>query len=315
MANFCINCGKRLKPNWQFCPYCSIRIYHVIEQESNRNLENQKYGPSNKLDIQSKELDTIDVEKEGKKRFTKLQKRALIIGIIVLAAVIITPVTSILIYKYYSPEKKIHFYVNNGQTLTSYTVSTSRAILDFFESEPHPSHTHWDPYYVASVIESYCTPYYSKIIEIAEAIKSKCYNQYDSEEIINALLSFTQAIGYKAEFIDLAKFPIETIFKQGDCEDLSILFGSLVVSLGYEAILVIINYYDVIDEAWFGHACVGVYLNFTPIQHYSYPPSHSFTINSKEYWICETTSQGWMIGQLPTLNPSHYVMEGYAYIS
>ncbi len=310
MVNFCTNCGNPVKPNWEYCPSCSNQIYLTPKIVDNPDFETYQ-----SVDLQSEKIDMVGTERERKVRLTTKQKRALVIGIIVIAASVITPVAIILAYQYLSPQKNVHFYVNHGNTLTSYTVSTSRDVLNFFEGEPHPSHTHWDPDYVASVIASYCTPNYSKIIQISEAIQSKCLDQYDSEEIVNALLSFTQAIGYRAEIIDITKYPMETIFSQGDCEDLSVLFGSLVVSLGYEAILAVINYYDIVEEQWFGHACIGVYLNFTPTHHLGYPPSHSFTIDSKEYWVCETTSQGWMVGHLPTLNPSHYLMEAYAYIN
>lgn len=301
MANFCINCGNPVKPNWEYCPSCSTQLYLTPKIVENSDL----------VPYQS---DTLGIEKERKPRLTKKQKKALIIGIIAIAASVITPIASILAFQYFFPQKNIQFYVNHGNTLSSYTVSTSRETLDFFHDEPHPSHTHWDADYVASVIASYCTPNYTEIKQLSEAIKSKCLNQNDSEEVVNALLSFTQAIGYRVEIIDLTKYPMETIFDQGDCEDLSVLFGSLVVSLGFEAILAVINYYDTVEEQWFGHACIGVYLNFTPTHHLGYPPSHSFTINTKDYWICETTSQGWMVGHLPTLDPNHYVMEAYEFI-
>ncbi|MFW9968673.1 MAG: hypothetical protein ACFFDF_00635 [Candidatus Odinarchaeota archaeon] len=315
MANFCTNCGNPVKNNWQFCPHCSNYIYHLKDGKPKNIPNNLNIGNYHTVDGQIEESETFGSGKVDKKRLTKRQIKAIIVGVTVLVAAVITPIAAILIAQYNSPWRTVNFYVNNGNTSTSYTVSTSRDVLDFFIEEPHPSHTHWDADYVASVIESYCTPNYSKIVQIAEAIQSKCIDQNDSEEIVNALLSFTQAIGYKAELIDLTKYPMETIFNQGDCEDLSVLFGSLVVALGFEAILAVINYYDVVEEEWFGHACIGVYLNYTPTEHSSYPPSYSFTVNTKEYWICETTSQGWMVGQLPTLSPSYYLMEAYAYIN
>ncbi len=309
MANFCTNCGNPIKPNWEYCPSCSNQIYLTPKIVENPDLVT--YQSAN---FQTEKLETLRTEKEGKLKLTEKQKKVLIIGIIVITASIITPIASILAFQYFYPQKNIQFYVEHGNTLTSYTISTSREILNLFQDEPHPSHSHWDPDYVASVIASYCTPNYSKINQISETIQSKCLDQNDPEEVVNALLSFTQAIGYRAEIIDLTKYPMETLFNQGDCEDLSVLFGSLVVSLGFEAILAVINYYDTVEEQWFGHACIGVYLNFTPTHHLGYPPSHSFTINTKEYWICETTSQGWMVGHLPTSNPSHYVMEAYEFI-
>lgn len=292
MAKFCTSCGKPLEPYWKFCAYCSHDVYQAPKDGSQIITEEPSMP-----------------EKKRKKRLTKVQKRVLIIGIPVIAAAIIIPIVSIAVYQYLFPQKTVYFYVNNRVTSASYTVSTTRDTLNYFNNQPHPSHTSINPNFIADVIESYCTPNDSRMIQIATAIRSKCIDQYDSEEVVNGLLSFTQAIGYKLDFQDLAAYPMETIFNQGDCEDLSILFGSLVVALGYEAIIVVINYYDEIEAEWFGHACIGVYLNFTPT--YSY----SFTVNTKEYWICETTYQGWMVGQLPASDPGYYLMLAYEFIN
>ncbi|MHA2284113.1 MAG: hypothetical protein ACXAC5_25010, partial [Promethearchaeota archaeon] len=255
-----------------------------------------------------------DLKKEKRKkiRLTKKQKKGIIVGSIVVFAAIFIPVISILVYEYQNPHRQVNFYVNNGLASRSYTVSTTRDTLDYFNSLSHPSHNYWDANDSAVAIESYCTPTDGRILQIAQAIRSKCIDQYDSEEVINALLSFTQAIGYKSEIIDVGKYPLQTIFNQGDCEDLSILFGSLIVSLGYSAILMIIDYYDEMEEEWLGHASVGVYLSYTPTAH---PSSYHFDITGNEYWICETTSQGWLIGHLPASNPNDYLLEGYAYIN
>ncbi|MFX1419992.1 MAG: hypothetical protein ACFE9N_13825 [Promethearchaeota archaeon] len=315
MANFCIKCGNSLQSYWKFCPYCSHQVYQTTKDISDIDKKKTSFQIYDHQESQSLDSSFPILERKEKKKITTLQKRALFIGVPIVIAAIVIPIISIAIYQYLFPQKTVHFYVDNGNSSTSYIVSTSRTTLDFFENQPHPSHSYSDPNYVAFVIESFCTPNDSRIIQIANGILSKCIDQYDSEEVINGLLSFTQAIGYKLEVYDLAQYPMETIFNQGDCEDLSILFGSLVVALGYEAIIVVINYYDVIEEEWFGHACVGVYLNFTPYQHTTYPPSYSFTVNSKEYWICETTYQGWMIGQLPASNPSYYQMLAYEFIN
>jgi hypothetical protein len=305
MAKFCYNCGNSLQSEWNVCPYCGCtaydKSYQPIEDANGTCVE---------------ELVPIKKEPSRKKRLTKAQKKAIMIGLTVLTAAILIPVISVAIYKYSFPTKEVEFYVNNGLSLASYTVTTKRSKLEFYHSQPHPSHSHWDANYTASIVESYCTPDETKIIEIAEGIRSKCLDQNDSEEVINAVLSFSQAIGYEYDTIDLAQYPMETIYNQGDCEDLSVLFGSLVEALGYDAIIAIINVYDETEGIWIGHACVGVYLNYTPTEHPFYPPSYSFSVseNSNEYWICETTNQGWMIGALPVSNPSYFILLGYAFI-
>ncbi len=287
----------------KFCPYCGHAIGINPKKSGRPAYESLEQGI------------TLRMECEGRRRLTKNQKRAIIVGTIVVLAAIIIPTVSIAIYESNFIQKKVGFYVNNGLNPSSYTVKTTRANLNFYKDEPHPSHFSFDANYTASVVESYCTPNDEKIIQISEAVRSKCIDPYDSEEVINALLSFTQAITYKYDTVDLAQYPLETIFEQGDCEDLSILFGSLVEALGYAAIIMIINFYDEVEEVWVGHACVGVYLSYVPTAHLGYPPSYYYDIDGYDYWICETTSQGYMIGHLPASDPSYFLLGGYTFIN
>jgi len=316
MAKFCSECGKSVSHDWIVCPYCSSIIYHKPESVSEQKLEYKTETPSEISEMRVKEVDSLPPERV-EKGVTIAQKKAILIGIIVIIAAIAIPTVSLSILNYGANNnlrKKVDFYVNNGLSSASYTISIPSSTLDYYNEQPHPHHDYIDEYYVATIIESYCTPNNNVIINIAQAIQGKCTDQSDSEEMINALLSFTQAIGYKTEDTDLCKYPLETIFNQGDCEDLSVLFGSLVVALGFDTIIIIIALYDETENEWGGHACIGVYLDFVPSAHTGSSFSYYFDIDSKEYWICETTSQGWMIGDLPVSNTSFFLMGGYEYI-
>ena len=309
--NNCPSCGKPLRSHWNVCPYCSNPINRVKSVAVVKpSYKSYTVKPSPQVIYPKQEV-------RKKKKLTKKQKTAIIVVPIVLAAAILIPILSVFFYNYNHPKKTVQYYVNNGSYSRSYTVSTTRSKLDYYKDQPHPSHSYIDPDYVASIIESYCTPYDELVIEIAQSIRSQCVDPNDPEEVINGLLSFTQAIGYKSEIRDLAKYPLETIFNQGDCEDMSVLFGSLVVSLGYDAIITIIELYDEGNAEWLGHACIGVYLDFIPTAHWSYPPSYYFNVseNYNEYWICETTYQGWMIGELPVSDPGYFLLAGYAFIA
>ncbi len=127
----------------------------------------------------------------------------------------------------------------------------------------HPSHSFLSKWVVAEIVESYCTIYDDDIMFIANEIKDNCISK-DDEDVINAVLSFCQDKGdpyknikYGTDGIDdFSKYPIETLAEgNGDCEDKSILFGSLVEALGYDAAIFVIT----------GHVYVGVHLDFTPI--------------------------------------------------
>ena len=302
---------------WNVCPYCGRPVHRVPEKIAKPSMVQE---PSIEREAIIKtppsQVSLLKMEEVKRRRLTRAQIAAIIVGTIVTLAAIIIPVVSISVYNYIHLRKTVQFYVNNGMYSASYTVKTTRSTLNSYRDRYHPSHFSWDPNETAAIIESYCTPDDEKIVKIAQGVKSKCTDQYDSEEVINALLSFTQAIGYEYDVMDLAQYPLETIFDQGDCEDLSILFGSLVEAVGYDAIIIILEVYDESEGAWFAHACVGVYLSFVPTAHWSYPPSYYFDVfeNDNEYWICETTDQGWMIGELPTSDPMYYLMTGYAFI-
>jgi len=314
MVNFCTACGKPVQSEWNVCPYCSHPLYRVPKDSIETVPQNESVFVSYQSSHprESYEIKDVKQEKIKKIRLTRKQKKGLIIGSIVIFAAILIPVISFFVYDYLNPHKQVIFYVNNGLNSRSYTVTTTRDTLNYFNSLYHPTHSYMDADIAASAIESYCTTTDGRILQIAQVIRSKCIDQYDSEEVINALLSFSQAIGYKSEIRDVGKYPLETIFNQGDCEDLSILFGSLVVSLGYNAIIMVIDIYDEVEDEWGGHACVGVYLSYTPTTPIT---SWYYDIDSNEYWICETTSQGWLIGNLPVSDPAYFLVDGYAYIT
>ena len=88
---------------------------------------------------------------------------------------------------------------------------------------------------------------------------------------------------------DFAKYPIETLAEgAGDCEDKSILFASIAEALGYEALICIVP----------GHAFVAVHMATAPT-HYAGANPWSITVGGLQYWICETTSYGWRVGDCP----------------
>lgn len=147
------------------------------------------------------------------------------------------------------------------------------------------------------MIETYCIVS-SDIQSLAQNLSSQCQDPNDDEEVINALLSFTQHKGNFSKSIkyildgtnDFAKYPLETIAEgNGDYEDKAILFGSLVVSLGYSAAIFIVP----------EHVLVGVNIASEPTHNTQQPDNWYYEIGGRQYWYCETTVDGWLIGDLP----------------
>lgn len=161
----------------------------------------------------------------------------------------------------------------------------------------HPSHYSPNKNVVVELIATYCTIYDYRINIIADSIKNNCIDSNDDEDVVNAVLSFCQDKGDSYRNIeygtdgddDFSKYPIETLVEgNGDCEDKSILFGSLVESLGYDAAIFVTT----------DHVFVGVHLDFVPIHNIQLSTWY-VEIYGKRYYICETTMSGWRVGDCP----------------
>jgi len=127
-----------------------------------------------------------------------------------------------------------------------------------------------------------------KLLEIADQ------NNYNNSETINLILSFVQKnIDYKEDIEsknaeEYWKFPIETLVeKNGDCEDSSILFQSIIKNTNYDVIML---FYVIDDET--GHLASGVCINENIA-------GNIIEYKNKNYYYCETTSKGFVIGDKP----------------
>ena len=140
-----------------------------------------------------------------------------------------------------------------------------------------------------------------KVIEdFADKLSSLAKNEgYDSIKTANFILRFVQSnIAYKSDEVskkevEYWRFPVETLVdKQGDCEDTSVLFASIMVALGYDTVLL---YYILEDDI--GHLAVGIHINGITGDYVVYN-------DDKKYFYCETTTAGINVGELPSDIPS-----------
>ena len=128
-------------------------------------------------------------------------------------------------------------------------------------------------------------PYLQKVAtELKNASSQKGYDSYDE---VSLALAFIQSLPYTSDSVtskydEYPRFPLETLVDNGgDCEDTSILFATLTLIMGYGTMY--INPPD--------HYAVGVLGDNLSGYHYTY--------NNKTYYYCETTGDGWEIGQAP----------------
>jgi hypothetical protein len=113
---------------------------------------------------------------------------------------------------------------------------------------------------------------------------------YGSFDRVSFVLAFVQSLPYTSDSVttghdEYPRFPIETLVDDGgDCEDTSILFATLTLIMGYGTVY--INPPD--------HYAVGVLGNNLHGTYWNYPSD-----SNKTYYYCETTGDGFTIGQLP----------------
>ncbi len=120
--------------------------------------------------------------------------------------------------------------------------------------------------------------------KLQDAASDKGYNTYDT---VSFALAFVQSLLYTSDsetsgYDEYPRFPLETLVDDGgDCEDTSILFATLTLIMNYSTVY--INPPD--------HVAVGVWGKDLPGTYYTY--------NDKNYYYCETTGEGFEIGETP----------------
>ncbi len=135
--------------------------------------------------------------------------------------------------------------------------------------------------------------YFTTTDQVVMDVASKLRNiatikDYSDIQTANMVLSFVQDIRYSQDNAsegsdEYWRFPVETLYDEtGDCEDLSILYASIMEAMGYDAILLILP----------GHAAVGLSCDGVYGAYYDW--------DGKRYYYCETTGQYWEVGDIPS---------------
>lgn len=178
--------------------------------------------------------------------------------------------------------------------------------------------THWTNHDTAFVIKDPADDAYLKSIadQILKICKDKGYTSAQDEA--NMVLAFTQYIEYAYDadthgVEEYWNFPLETLWLQkGDCEDTSILFCAISQYMDgdgdgkqdYGTALFLMS----------GHMAAGA-----AIDGFVAPATSGDSYNTKitgfksggtAYYYCETTGEGWLIGQVPSsvgINQSSWI--------
>jgi len=131
--------------------------------------------------------------------------------------------------------------------------------------------------------------------EMAQGLHDKADLQgWGAFDTVSYVLAFVQSLPYTVDSVttgadDYPRYPVETLVDNGgDCEDTAILFAALMQApaLNYDCVLLLIPYGHPTHMAtgvWGSSGISGTY----------------FTYNERNYYYCETTGDGWLIGQIP----------------
>lgn len=142
---------------------------------------------------------------------------------------------------------------------------------------------------------SYMTDDNSYIESLAQALNGLADDEgWSSFQLVSFTLSFVQSLEYTEDDVttgydEYPRYPVETLVDEGgDCEDSSVLFASLIQAdpINIDAVLLILPA-DAPEHMAAGVAggngIHGVYYEY----------------DGRNYYYCETTGEGWMLGDIP----------------
>jgi hypothetical protein len=139
-----------------------------------------------------------------------------------------------------------------------------------------------------SQMVSFVTSKEPVVIDLAQKLKAIADSKgFDQGQTENLALSFCQGILYSYDNTsegsdEYWRYSVETLYDEtGDCEDKSILFASVTEAMGLDSVLLLLP----------GHMAAGIAL----------PGSDGTYLESGgvDYFYCETTGVGWLVGELP----------------
>jgi len=167
-----------------------------------------------------------------------------------------------------------HFEWEYEGTVWTWDYSIHEDWYEYYKNKPRSPHG-----------TEYVTPDDPFIQEIARALKETANKE--NYHLTSFIVSFVQGLPYVGDyyttFDEYPKYPIETfVERNGDCEDTSYLFASIVQATGIGTAL--IQFHD--------HMGVGIKTVHSQSGYY-YP------IGDDWYYYYETTGEGWQVGELP----------------
>jgi hypothetical protein len=169
----------------------------------------------------------------------------------------------------------------------TWNINIPAALYEAYKEVPVSTRTHNGPggYGFLTTTQDY----YIKVLadKLNQSASEMGYGSYDK---VSFVLAFVQSLPYTSDNVtegynEYPRFPIETLVDDGgDCEDTAILFATITLIMGFGTVY--INPPD--------HYAVGILGNNLQGTYWEYPKD-----SNRTYYYCETTGNGFKIGQLP----------------
>lgn len=174
-----------------------------------------------------------------------------------------------------------------------YTVSVDISESDVLKvSEEDPYDNNRTIYSTEAYVQRYFTTDEAYMMDIANQLAGyRISSGFDDQQFAQFVLSMVQQIDYLTDeytrqSTEFFKYPVEYIYDGGgDCEDSSIFYAVLMDILGYEAGIVIFQDHCMAVVAVDGFTYSGV----RAIQ--------TIVVDGVTYYFCETTAEGWRVGE------------------
>ena len=174
-----------------------------------------------------------------------------------------------------------HSWTYNGFEW-SWTFEVDRQLYNYYRHERIHSSDDYNRY-VFSEYDRQCIK--DVVAAFRDAGEKAGYSDYDN---VNNAVCFVQSLRYVTDMEsrgeeEYVRYPIETLVdKEGDCEDVSVLLGSILDEMGYGVVFLHFP-----EHLALGVNCSDDFEGF------------SFPYKGERYYYLETTAKNWKIGSIP----------------
>ena len=218
-----------------------------------------------------------------KKKWSK--RRKIIVSSSIISSILIVALLACVVIPYFSQIDRTYSWSYGGSEWTLNKTIPGNSYSHYKES----SHTYQE-LYGASGYVYYVTDNDPEIESLAHSLYSDSVLSGCSKyETISFILAFIQSLPYTSDAVttghdEYPRYPLETLVDYGgDCEDTAILFASIV------------------QTDWFNHdATLFLYPSHMAVGVWGSPSlGGGYYYQERYYLYCETTSDGWKIGEIP----------------